>query len=306
MLQSSNDYDLVRTELDGIFYQELNNVDRIPGYCDVNTPELFHTKPFDKQAEILKTFAGVGLFEKTAETGQISLDTHSWGNKRVAQIEDFTKGEEISKNFFDDDQFESYAEIVRDIARKARATMNNNAFAIYRGMFGTTLTSDGVAFISASHPLLKGGTESNYVSGRLSGDILNQAINKFVTLKDQAGVISGNYPNTLLVELTDFKYAQELTQSALVADSGNNNINFFRASYGFKVFTSPWFSVAAGATVGSWVLLGNNHSVTRLVRQPLETSLTDWRFSKNRTYFYQAAFREVVYVKDYSGAVGGY
>lgn len=305
MLTSQNNLALVRTELDTIFYQAFNDVDMIPGYADANTEDIFKKMNIDRQAYIDETFAGTGFFSETGETQGVGMDQAEFGYKKIQAVQDWTKGTEISKNYFDDDVHGTYTKVIQDIALKARRTQDNNAFSIFRNAFTTTLTSDGSIFISTSHPLLKGGTQSNYIASALSPDVLNQAINNLVTQKDQSGTIMGTYPSTLLVELSIFKYAKEITDSALIADSGNNNINFFRSAYGFKVYTSPYLSVAAGADTGAWFLMSKNHTVTRMIRQGMVTSLRNWDMSNNRTYFYQANFREAVFVKDYVGVVAG-
>jgi hypothetical protein len=52
------------------------------------------------------------------------------------------------------------------------------------------------------------------------------------------------------------------------------------------------------------LLDSKRHAVRRFVRAGIITSLRDWTMSNNRTYFYQAFFREEVFVPDYIGCVG--
>jgi hypothetical protein len=63
-------------------------------------------------------------------------------------------------------------------------------------------------------------------------------------------------------------------------------------------------SAAAGGSDTAWFLMSRNHSVTRLIRQGIQTALRDWTYSNNRSYLYQANFREAVYVPDYVGIYG--
>lgn len=189
------------------------------------------------------------------------------------------------------------------MATKARITQDDKAFSFFRNAFTTSLTADGVAFIG-THVLIGGGTQSNSISGALTTTTLNTAIIALAEQKDQAGVIMGNQPAILLVPVALFKHALEITQSALIADSGNNNLNVYRSAYGITVYTSPYLGATAGGSDTAWFLLARNHAVTRLVRQGIQTSLRDWTFSNNRTYFYQANFREAVYAPDYVGSVG--
>jgi hypothetical protein len=224
-------------------------------------------------------------------------------NKLTTFVKDFARGIELSKDLFDDNMHGVWARSVSDLALKARVTQDANAFKIFRGAFTTTLTADGSAMI-ASRTLLSGATYTNVVSGALSTTTLNTAIIALRQQPDQAGVVLGNVPAYLVVPTALYKHAIEITDSALVADSGNNNINVYRSAYGITVYTSPYLDAVSGGSDTAWFLLAKNHNITRLIRQSLQTFLRDWGYSNNRTYFYQANFREEVYCPDYIGIVG--
>jgi phage major head subunit gpT-like protein len=218
-------------------------------------------------------------------------------------VKDFAQGIELSKDLFDDNMHGVWSRTVADLALKARVTQDSNAFGAFRGAFTTTLTADGAAWISATHTLLNGQTYSNLITGALSPVTLNTAIVGLRQQPDQSGVILGNVPAYLVVASAGFKHATEITDSALIADSGNNNVNVYRSAYGITIYTSPYLDAVAGGSDTAWFLLAKNHCVTRIIRQGLQTFLRDWGYSNNRTYFYQANFRETVYVPDYIGAV---
>jgi hypothetical protein len=196
-----------------------------------------------------------------------------------------------------------YAKVIEDMALKARITQTSNAMAIFRNAFTTTLTADGNALIS-THTLLNGSTLSNAVSGALSVSTFNDALVKIAEQTDQAGVVIGNMAKYLIVPQALFTHATQITQSALVADSGNNNLNVYRSAFGITIYTSPYLGATAGGSDTAWFVLSDNHSITRIVRQGIQTFLRDWGYSNNRTYNYQANFREVVYCPDFFGIVG--
>lgn len=188
----------------------------------------------------------------------------------------------------------------------ARSTQDYTAFGLFRLGFTTALTADGNAIFS-THTLIGGGTQVNNASGAssvLSPTSLNTAITSLVEQKDQAGVIRGSSPAVLLVPPALWKHAREITDSALIADSGNNNVNVYRSALGITVWTSHWLGAAAGGSDTAWFLLARRHGFTRLIRQGIETALTDWRYSNNLTYFYQANFRENYFCADYAGSYG--
>lgn len=304
MYLESQNYAIVRTELDRVFYQEFEYDATNPGIATANTGELFKPMTIDRAAYVEEIYKGAGLFPIIGEIATVPNYTPVVGNKLTTFVKDFAQGLELSKDLFDDNMHGVWSRTVKDLALKARVSQDSNAFKIFRGAFTTTLTADGAAWISASHTLLNGQTYSNLITGALSDATLNTAIIALRQQVDQAGVVLGNTPAYLVVPSTLFKTALQVTESALVSDSANNALNVYRSAYGITVYTSPYMDAISGGSNTAWFLLARNHCVTRILRQGLQTFLRDWGYSNNRTYWYQANFREEVYVPDYIGAVG--
>lgn len=305
MFTEQDNFAIVQTELDTVYFQAFTYDATNPGIATASTGEIFkQIAGWDRAAYIGEVNKATGLYPIIGETQTVPLTTPHVTNKYTILIKDFASGIEISKDLYDDNMHGVWAQDVRDFALKARVTQDQNAFKIFRGAFTTTLTADGVSFINAAHPLIGGGTTSNVISGALSDTTLNNAIVALRTQVDQSNVILGCVPNVLLVPPTLFKYALTLTDSALIADNSTNAINVYRSAYGFTVHSSPYLSAAAGGSDTAWFLMAANHSVSRVIRQGIETALRPWQYSNNRTYFYQANFREEVFVPDYSGVVG--
>lgn len=303
MFTEAQNFAIVQTELDTVFYQNFDYMGP-PGTATANTGEIFKPVQTTHAAYIEETFKGSGLFPIISEVQTVPLSTPKVTNKLTTLVKDFASGIEISKDLFDDNMHGVWSKAVSNFAMVAQRTQDDNAFKLFRNSFTTQLTADGVSFINAAHPLIGGGTISNLISGALSTTTLNNAIVSLQQQVDQAGVIMGNTASILLVPPTLFKHAREITDSALIADSANNNLNIFRSAYGITVYTSPFLGAVAGGSDTAWWLLSRNHSVSRLIRQGIQTGLRDWIYSNNRSYFYQANFREEVFVPDYVGAVG--
>ncbi len=306
MLSEALNFAVVQTELDDVFYQNFDYDTNYPGIATARTAELFKPLATTHAAYIEEIFKGSGLFSVIGETQTVPQSSPKVANKLTTYIKDFAQGIELSKNFFDDNMHGVWAKAVADFALMARVSQDDNAFALWRGAFATTLTADG-AFLCGTHTLLGGGTVVNTATGAgsaLSDTSFNTGLVALREQKNQAGVILGNVASMLLVPSALFKKAVELTQSALIAENGTNAINVYRSAYGITVHSSPYLGAAAGGSDTAWFLLSKNHSVTRLVRQGLQTTLRDWSMSNNRTYFYQANFREAVYAPDYVGVYG--
>lgn len=311
MFTESQNFAVVQTQLDSVFYQNFDYDATFPSIATANTSAVFKPLQTTHAAYIEQIFKGSGLFPIIGETQTVPQSTPRVANQLTTYIKDFAQGIEISKNLFDDNMHGVWAKAVADFAMVARVTQDQNAFSFWNGAFSTSLTADGSAYIS-THTLLNGTTQSNQLKIAQTGTAttaldpttLYAAIVMMRQQKNQAGVILGNVPSVLLVPSALYKHAVEITDSALIADSGNNNINVYRSAYGITIYTSPYMDLVAGGSDTAWFLLSRNHAVTRLIRQGIQTALRDWSVSNNRTYFYQANFREAVYAPDYVGAVG--
>ncbi len=307
MFTEAQNFSIVQTELDRVFFQQFDYDETFPGVAHATTAEIFKPQDTTHAAWIQSINKGSGLFPAIGETQSVPLSTPHVTNKQTTQILTFAQGIDISKQLFDDNMHGVWAEDVRDFAEKAKDTQDYTSFGLFRNGFTTALTADGVSIFNAAHPLIGGGTQSNTASGAgsaLSPTSLNTAIVNLIEQKDQSAVIRGSSPATLLVPPALWKHAREITDSALIADSGNNNVNVYRSALGITVYTSHWLGAVAGGSDTAWFLLAKRHGFTRLIRQGLETALTDWRYSNNLTYRYQANFRENYFCADYAGSYG--
>lgn len=303
MFTEAQNFSIVQTELDRVFFQQFDGDESFPGVAHATTAEIFKPQETTHAAWIQSVNKGSGLFPAVGETQAVPLSTPKVTNKQTTQILTFAQGIDISKQLFDDNMHGVWAEDVKDFAIKAKDTQDYTAFGLFRAGFTTALTADGNAIFS-THTLIGGGTQVNNGTAALTPTSLNTAIVNLLEQKDQSGVIRGSSPKVLLVPPALWKHAREITDSALIADSGNNNVNVYRSALGITVYTSHWLGAAAGGSDTAWFLLAARHGFTRLIRQGLETALTDWRYSNNLTYRYQANFRENYFCADYSGAWG--
>ncbi len=304
MFTSADNLLIVQTELDTVFFQEFEYEDSNPVMTRSTNDMLFKQVDFDKAVYIEAVNAGVTFFDEIGEVQTVPSDVPQVANKLSSPILDYAKKIEISKNLFDDNMHGVWEADVRDMAMKARITQDRTAFGVYRNAFTTQLTADGVSLINAAHPLIGGGTTSNLVSGALSSTTIDLAVISLAEQVDQRNVILGHQPTCLLVPPALIKTALEETDSALTAGDSTNAINVWRSAYGFRVYASPYLGAAAGGSDTAWFMLARNHGVKRVVRQGIETRLRDWQYSDNRTYLYQANYREVYISTDYAGVVG--
>jgi hypothetical protein len=309
MFNEAQNTAIVRTELDSVFFQEFNYEDANPVMTNCRNAMIFRQETTDKAYDIEQVYKGVNLFPIITETQTVPTSTPKAANKITTAIKDFAESVELSKDLFDDNMHGVWSRTVQDLALKARVSADANAFKIFRGAFTTTLTADGIA-LCGNHALLNGSFYSNSLyditaaTTVLSSTSLNAAITALAVQPDQTGVILGQQPQVLLVPPALIKLAIELSDSALAGDTSTNAINVFRSAYGYRVYSTPYISAGAGGSDTAWFLLARNTGIKRIVRQGIETFLRPWGYSNNRTYLYQANFREEVVAIDYLGVIG--
>lgn len=294
---------VVKTALDDVFMQKYNE-NGMPGAATAMTSPVFMQDTADSSAVIMELFGGSGEWATRTEEQDVAQGQPKIGNQKTFSVVNYAKSIDIPKNFFDDNKHGAYEKMVKDFALKARVTRDKNAFAIYRNAFTTALTADGVALISDSHVALDGTTVDNKMTGVLSTANLDIAIQMLQEQKSQDGTIVGHEPAVLLVPPKLRSLAERIVYSTLLQGTANNDLNPVKGLYGITVYTSPYLGAAAGGSDTAWFLLSNNHSITRWVRQGVQTDMVDYKFTRNNTYIYKGEYREVVGAMNFEGLVG--
>lgn len=300
---SSLNPNVVKTDLDGEFYQEFE-MEKKPGLATVDTEDIFHQDTVDNAAVQWEVFKGVGYWDERDEEEDVANGTPRSSNKITFSVANFAKSVDIPKNFFNDNMHGVYSKMIKDMATTGKLTKEKKGFEIFRNAFTTTLTADGVALCSDSHLTIGGNTVDNALTSALADTSLNDAITMLGEQKGQDGTIRGCVPNALLVPAKLFKKACELVDSQLTAETGNNAINVYSSKYSINVYQSPFLGAAAGGSDTAWFLLSKNHGIYRWVRQGVATDLVDYKFQRNNTYIYKAEYREAYGAVDYVGIVG--
>lgn len=313
MFNTANNQDIVQTKLDKLFFQEFSKPEMGPGYVDVTFP-IFNQMTMDKKFEQTEVNATVGLFVETPEGQAVNVDAPKIGNYSIIEAKKFTQSIQVTLEMMKDSMFNIVEKNVKSLARLAKTSMNVTGFAVFRNAFTTQLTPDGVSFVNAAHPLIKGGTESNILATAdivgapattaLTSNSLDAAIQRLAVQKDQAGVLVGSGAAFLVVPPKLLKLAIQITGSVLEGDSSTNAINVFRSDTGIRVVASQFLGVVSGGSDTAWFVMSSTHGVNRYVREGLTTLISDMANSNNLSYSYTAYFREAYETLDYAGVIG--
>jgi phage major head subunit gpT-like protein len=220
-------------------------------------------------------------------------------------IAKFTKKFHISEEMVEDDQHSVVRNAISQMGAKAVVTQNSTAMAVYRNAASTTLTSDGVALLSASHQNINGDTIDNTISGAITVDTVEEGIQELLEQKDQSGDIVGHEAKTILVAPAAYKEAVEILDSKLEANTTDNQLNVYSAKYGVTLRQSQYLGAAnSGGSNTRWFMMGEFHSVMRFVRVPVQTRLLGGEYQENGDSVYRGRYREVYGAISYEALVG--
>lgn len=301
-VQGKNNLGVVdRQLLDEIVFKTYDTVFDDPYMASVRNEEVMRQKSTDTQAHTTSLFKGPGLFEARGESQKPVEGSIQTGQYKTTVIETFAEDIPISMEYFEDERFDTIAELLQQYGEMARITSEIEGMGLYRN---NATTNDGAALISASHTNLAGGTVDNLMAGVLTPDTLNEAITALNNQPNQANVVVPRSPKTLLVSSLGFKNAVEIADSQLLANTADNNINVILSRYGITVKRSPYLVYGAQGNNSNWWLLGKYHTVTRIDRRGLTTQLVEPQYTDGLNYVYRANFREAFTADSYESIVG--
>lgn len=305
MFTESDNLDITFTKLDSVLFEQFNAREMFPFRATAQDSRIFKVIDTTHSQYVLEVNKDVGLYQSTDELSPVATSVPAVKNEQITPIVTYTNSIRPSKQLFDDAMHNVWQQDVKAMAKKFFVTQDINAFGLYRGATTTTLCANGSPLVSASYPLIGGGTDFNLITGPFSESSLEAAIVQMANQKDEAGTVLGNYPRMILVPQARLDDAVRITKSVLTPSTANNAVNVYLSVYGFEVWSTPYIgSIIPGGSDQNVYLLSDSHSVTRYLRQGLQTSLTGWQYSQNLTYFYQANFREGYSAGSQVGIIG--
>jgi hypothetical protein len=102
MFSEAQNFSIVQTELDKVFFQKFDADETFPGQAHATTAEIFKPMETTHAAWIQSVNKGSGLFPAVGETQAVPLSTPHVANKQTTQVLTFAQGIDVSKQLFDD------------------------------------------------------------------------------------------------------------------------------------------------------------------------------------------------------------
>lgn len=278
--------------MDKVFFLNFKPASR-PDYGSVLDPLIFSQFSSDRSAEIVEEMKGGGYWDSKAETQNVPTAESRTGNQVTFTHTTFAKGEDIPKEYFDDDQHATVQKAIRLMALNGRQTREKNGMLTFvRHNTAAYTGGDGATLGSNTHTLLDGTTQDNLETAALSAVQLHTMVRKLGEQKSQDGVIMGILPKVLLVPGDLYKTAVEVTEAKLEPSTAENQPNVISSKYGIVIKQSPFLGTAAGGSDTAYFLLGELHGMERYEREGISTQLRNWDESRSDQYFYKARYRE--------------
>ena len=102
MFTEAQNFSIVQTELDKVFFQQFDYDETFPGVAHATTGEIFKPQETTHAAWIQSINKGSGLFPSIGETVAVPLATPAVRNKQTTLVNTYAQGIDISKQLFDD------------------------------------------------------------------------------------------------------------------------------------------------------------------------------------------------------------
>lgn len=165
--------------------------------------QLFEKNSSSKAWEEDVGISSFGLAVQKGEGAPISYDTERQGFTTRYQHVVFALGFIITKEVFDDDQYEIVGKRkAGGLARSIRQTKEIVGANVYNRAFNASFVGgDGVSMINAAHPNIAGGTWSNQIAtaADISEAALEQAAIDIAGFTDDRGLIIAAKPKALVI-----------------------------------------------------------------------------------------------------------
>jgi hypothetical protein len=128
MLTEAQNFAVVQTQLDDVFYQNFEYDSIFPSIATARTEAIFKPLETTHAAYIEQIFKGSGLFPVIGEIQTVPVSTPQVANQLTTYIKDFASSIEVSKNFIDDNMHGVWGKAVADFAMVARVDILRQAF----------------------------------------------------------------------------------------------------------------------------------------------------------------------------------
>ena len=203
----------------GMEYGEVNN-EHEPLYEVENSDRAF-------EEEVL--FTGFGTAPTKIEGAAVTYDNASESYTARYTNETIALAFAVTEEAMEDNLYDTFAKLrAKGLARAMANTKQVKAAELYNDAFATA-QGDGVSFINTAHPIVIGGTQSNYANDGTAADLsqstLETALTQVQKTKDDRGILVGASAMSLHVPVDSWNLADVVLNTPGKTSSADNDIN---------------------------------------------------------------------------------
>ncbi len=249
-------------------------------------PSLFKVNKSSRAYEDDVAVVGLGKLEETTESGSVSSEDMLQGYKTRYNHKIFRKRVDVSREAFDDDQYNVLSKRSAALGKAASRTYDYYAMGdMFRNAFNTAKTSygDNLPLASTLHTSTFGSsTQSNASSTGvvLSEPNLNTALLAVREVTDDKGELIDFMDAKPILMVSPYykKTALEIVGSKYRSQTADNDMNYYFENEQIDVMVNPWMSakstnstIGAGTDLYWFVILKGEHDLNFFMRVPFET-----------------------------------
>ena len=209
---------------------------------DVLFTKIFETKMSDKAFEKYQGVTGLALAGIKNQGTPIAYVDPYQGYQREFVNDTFGLGSVVTREMYEDDQYNYINGIPKMLARSAQQTREGIAWNVINRATNTSYTgADGSALAVTNHALVGGGTYSNLLTAAdISQTSVEVAIQTVMDAVDDQSLKIKLMPKTVVVPTASAIRIRKILESALVSGSNDNDKNIINGM--LQVIVSPWIT----------------------------------------------------------------
>lgn len=256
-------------EIFGVSYGEVN---------DEHAP-LYEVESSDRAFEEEVLFTGFGTAPTKGEGAAVQYDEAQEGYVSRYTMETIALAFAITEEAMEDNLYDTFAKVrAKALGRAMANTKQVKAADVFNNAFSTSYNGgDGVPLISASHPTIGDGSQSNTIGATdLSESALETATIAVTKIKDDRGILIGASTKSLHIPSELMFTADQILNSPGTTTEGadnyaQNNINSVRH---MSVVPAGYFVNRRFTDTNAWFLKTDVPNGTKMfTRTPLQTKM---------------------------------
>ena len=246
---------------------------------------IYDTETSERSFEEEVKLSGFGAAPVKDEGNAISYDSAQEAFTARYNHETIAMGFAITEEAMEDNLYDTFAKLrAKGLARAMANTKQAKAADLYNNAFtaGNSAIGDGVAFISASHPTVVAGLQSNYANNGTNADLSQSTLETTLTqiqkTKDDRGILIGASAVSLHIPVDSWAIADRILSSPgntqTSAAAANPNTNAINATRHMGMLPEGYHINRRFTDTTSYFIKTDVPNGTKMfVRSPLQTKM---------------------------------